>query len=125
MPKKRSRYSTLPDDVDDALAIINRQLEAGVHSQTVLQHMTTRNQSLEQELRIEKGKSLLSTKNEQIEIELKALKVRFQEMERELQETRERNQRLSSEVETHLKKIKDLEAWKLRMKAMIDGDAEG
>lgn len=54
---------------------------------------------------------------------MKMLKIRFTEMERELQETKEQNQQLLSAAEKHLKKIKDLEAWKLRMKAMIDGDA--
>ena len=93
-----------------------------MHSQTVLQHVTIRNQALEQELRIEKGKALLSTRNEQIEAEMNTLKIRSQNMERELEELRCQNQQLISDAEKSSKKIRDLEAWKLRMKAMIDGD---
>ncbi|RDW85275.1 hypothetical protein BP6252_02865 [Coleophoma cylindrospora] len=122
--KKRSRYSTLPNDVDEALATINRQLEAGVHSQNILEHVTARNQALEQELQIERGKVLLAARNEQSEAEMKKMKARFKDMERELGETREENRQLKINTEKNLKKINDLEAWKLRMKAMIDGDPE-
>ncbi|RDW77886.1 hypothetical protein BP5796_05738 [Coleophoma crateriformis] len=122
--KKRSRYSTLPNDVDEALATINRQLEAGVHSQTILEHVTARNQALEQELQIERGKALLAARNEQSEAEVKEMKARFKDMERELGETREENRQLKIDAEKNIKKINDLEAWKLRMKAMIDGDPE-
>jgi hypothetical protein len=114
--KKRSRYS--------ALATINRQLEAGMHSKSMLEHVTARNQVLEQDLRIERGKALLSARNEQTETEMKALRIQSKNMERELNEMREENERLRSDAEKYLKKIKDLEAWKLRMKAMIDGDSE-
>ena len=121
--KKRSRYSTLPENVDEALATINRQLEAGMHSQNILEHITARNQALEQELRIERGKALLKARNEQTEAEMKELRVRSQNLEHELDEMKVQNQQLTSNAEKYLKKIKDLEAWKLRMKAMIDGDS--
>ena len=37
---------------------------------------------------------------------------------------RVQNERLTSDAERYVKKIKDLGAWKQRMKAMIDGDSE-
>ena len=95
-----------------------------MHSQHILEHVTARNQALEQELQIERGKALLAARNKQSEAEMKTMKARFQDMERELDETREANRQLKINTEKYLKKINDLEAWKLRMKAMIDGDSE-
>jgi len=103
-----SRYSTLPDEVDEALATINRQLEDGLHYKKILEHVTARNKALEQELKIERGKALLATRNEQAVGEVEIL--------------REEIQRLKRNAERDGKKIRDLEGWKLRMKAMIDGD---
>jgi TFIIF-interacting CTD phosphatase-like protein len=123
--KKRSRYGTLPDHVDEALATINRHLEDGVHLKGMLAHATARNQALEQQIQIEKGKALLATRNEQTVVEMNALKTRLKDMEHELNELRQQNQHLTADTEKYQKKIKDLEAWKLRMKAMIDGDSEG
>jgi chromosome segregation ATPase len=122
--KKRSRYSTLPDEVDEALATINRQLEAGIHLKTMLEHATARNQALEQELQIERSKALLAPRNEQITAEMNALRIRYKDLQHTLDDLTEQNQHLKADAERHLKKIKDLEAWKLRMKAMIDGDSE-
>jgi len=123
-PKKRSRYSTLPEEVDEALATIYRQLESGMQSSNVLEHFNKRNRALEQELQIERGRTLLAKQNEQTEAELKALEIRFKDTEHELNEMRVQNERLTSDAERYLKKIKDLQAWKQRMKAMMDGDSE-
>jgi len=90
----------------------------------MLEHVTARNQALEQQLQIERGKSLLAARNQQTAVELNVLKTQSKDMEHELNKLREQNQNLTADVERHLKKIKDLEAWKLRMKAMVDGDAE-
>jgi predicted nucleic acid-binding Zn-ribbon protein len=122
--KKRSRYSTLPDEVDEALATINRQLEAGIHLKTMLEHATARNQALEQELQIERSKALLASRNEQTVAEMNALRTQFNDLQHEFDDVTEQNQRLKTDAEKHLKKIKDLEAWKLRMKSMIEGDSE-
>lgn len=89
----------------------------------MLEHITARNQALEQQLQIEKGKAMLAARNQDTVVELNALRIRSKNMEDELKNLKEQNQHLTAENQTFMKKIKDLEAWKLRMKAMIDGDA--
>jgi len=95
-----------------------------MQSSNVLEHFNKRNRALEQELQIERGRTLLAKQNEQTEAELKALEIRFKDTEHELNEMRVQNERLTSDAERYLKKIKDLQAWKQRMKAMMDGDSE-
>jgi len=121
--KPRSRYSTLPDDVDEALATINRHLEAGAHSKHMLDSMTAKNSALDQELQIERGKTLLATRN-QHEAEITALQSKVKDMETVIRELRVQNQQFKSDAEESLKKIKNLESWKQRMRSMMDGDAE-
>jgi peptidoglycan hydrolase CwlO-like protein len=95
-----------------------------MHSKNLLEHVTLRNQALEQELQIERGKAMLAARNRQTEAEMEAMRIQVKDSMHELNETREENQQLRSNAEKYLKKIKDLEAWKLRMKSMIDGDSE-
>jgi hypothetical protein len=122
--KKRSRYSTLPDEVDKALATINRELEAGTHSKNMLNQITAKNHALEQELQIERGKVLLAARNQQQEAETNALESKLKEMEIEIKELKEQNKQLKDDAEKSLKKIRHLELWKQRMRSMIDGDME-
>jgi hypothetical protein len=95
-----------------------------MHSKNILDHVTARNQALEQEVQIERGKAILAARSQQSDAEMKAMRIRVKDMESELSEMREQNQQLIISAEKNAKKIKDLEAWKMRMKAMIAGDSE-
>lgn len=53
---KRSRYSTLPANVDGALGVINRELELGAHRAVVFEELIRKIERLEQELAIQKGR---------------------------------------------------------------------
>ena len=55
-----------------------------MQSKNVLEHLAKRNRALEQDLQIERGRTLLAKQNEQTEAELKALEIRFKDTEHEL-----------------------------------------
>jgi len=90
----------------------------------MLDHLTAKNHALEQELQIERGKVLLAARSQQQEAETNALRSRVEDMETEIKVLREQNQKLKNDAETSLKKIKNLEVWKRRMRSMMDGDME-
>jgi len=89
----------------------------------MLEHITARNKILEQQLQIEQGKALLATKNQIIGAEYQAIKVKCEAMEQQANELKDENRVLKTESEGYQKKIKDLETWKSRMKALMDGDS--
>lgn len=121
MVKKRSRYSTLPTDVDEALAIINRQLEIASHSKSLLEQATSRLHILEQDLEIERGRARLTASQGDKNAEVSALKQELRLKQDEIDKLAEANEELNGDVRNKKLKIKELEAWKLRMKLMIDG----
>jgi chromosome segregation ATPase len=121
-PKKRSRYSTLPIEVDEALAIINRQLEVASHSKSMLEQATTRLHILEQDLMIERGKTTLTTGQKDKEAEVNTLKDELKLKQDMIDELTKKIEELLDDVKCKEAKIKDLEAWKMRMKMMIDGN---
>lgn len=121
--KKRSRYSTLPSEVDEALAIINRELEAASYSKSIIAHTEARLHVAEQDLAIERGKSALAVPNvNQDEIcklqdELKRKNAYIEQLLKEKAESQ-------AEASKYASKVRELEDWKRRMKMMIDGTAE-
>jgi len=121
-PKKRSRYSTLPTEVDEALAIINRQLEVASHSKFMLEQATTRLHILEQDLMIERGKATLTASQNDKDTEINTLKDELKLKQTMIDELTKKTEELLDDVRCKEAKVKDLEAWKMRMKMMMDGN---
>ncbi|KIN00775.1 hypothetical protein OIDMADRAFT_180887 [Oidiodendron maius Zn] len=120
--KKRSRYSTLPTEVDEALAIINRQLEVASHSKSMLEQATTRLHILEQDLMIERGKATLTAIQNDKDTEINTLKDELKLKQDMIDELTQKTEELLGDIRFKDAKIKDLEDWKMRMKMMIDGN---
>ena len=108
--------------MDEALAIINRQLEVASHSKSMLEQATTRLHILEQDLIIERGKAKLNTSQSDKDAEINALQHELRIKQSIIDELEKKYELLVDEVKSKDLKIKDLEAWKLRMKMMIDGN---
>lgn len=107
--------------MDEALAIINRQLEVASHSKSMLEQATTRLHILEQDLIIERGKAKLNTSQSDKDAEINALQHELRLKQDIIDELEKKYELLVDEVKSKDLKIKDLDAWKLRMKMMIDG----
>ena len=58
-PHKRSRYTTLPEHIDEALGLLNRELESAFQAKRLLREMASKIHTLEQELQIRKGQEAL------------------------------------------------------------------
>lgn len=112
----------MPIEVDEALAIINRQLEVASHSKSMLEQATTRLHTLEQDLLIERGKVKLTANKSDKDAEMIALQEELKLKHNIINSLTKRNEQLSDAVEFKELKIKELEAWKKRMKMMIDGN---
>jgi hypothetical protein len=61
-PHKRSRYTTLPEPIDEALGLLNRELEQANEMKGLLKQIAARNHALEQEMKIMKAQEVLSAK---------------------------------------------------------------
>jgi hypothetical protein len=121
--KKRSRYSTLPTEVDEALAIINRELEAASYSKSIIAHTEARLHVAEQDLAIERGKAALAvSKSNQDEVQV--LKDTIQKQDYIIRKASEDYETLKVESEKNARRVEELETWKRRMKMMIDGTAD-
>jgi hypothetical protein len=121
--KKRSRYSTLPSEVDEALAIINRELEAASYSKSIIAHTEARLHVAEQDLAIERGKSALAaSKANQDEVQV--LKDQVKHKDLIIEQLMNSNSELRDEANKNAAKVKELEDWKQRMKMMIDGTSD-
>lgn len=107
--------------MDEALAIINRQLEIASHSKSLLEQATTRLHVLEQDLEIERGKARLTISQSDKDAEISALKRELALQQSALDSLTKENERLTEDIKTKDLKINELEAWKMRMKLMIDG----
>jgi hypothetical protein len=57
--KKRSRYSTLPENLDDALGLINRELEIASQNRGMFEEMERKLERVEQELKLQTGRAKL------------------------------------------------------------------
>ncbi|TAQ88560.1 hypothetical protein B7494_g3085 [Chlorociboria aeruginascens] len=119
--KKRSRYSTLPNGLDEALAIINRELEAAAHSKSLIAHMNARLHVAEQDLAIERGRTAIAASKTKVD-ELFDLKEQARHKDLLIEQLRKDNTALKAEAEEYALKVKELEDWKQRMRMMIDGN---
>jgi hypothetical protein len=112
---KRSRYMTLPDEIDKALGLINRELEQACQSKAAFVEMKRKLDIVEQELKIQRGKTeLLERDRRRIEA-LDGMDVGIRDENRQL---REQNTALVAEMKA---KMDEWERWKVSMKAFVDG----
>jgi hypothetical protein len=118
--RKRSRYSTLPNEVDEALAIINRALETASYSKSIIAHTEARLHIAEQDLAIERGKAALTAAKFN-EDEMHILKEQMKQKDLIIEQLKRDNTELEAEAEKHAAKVKELEGWKQQMKMMING----
>ena len=87
----------------------------------MLEQATTRLHILEQDLIIERGKAKLNTSQSDKDAEINALQHELRLKQDIIDELEKKYELLVDEVKSKDLKIKDLDAWKLRMKMMIDG----
>lgn len=121
--KRRSRYSTLPNEVDEALAIINRELEAASYSKSIIAHTEARLHVAEQDLAIERGKSALAA-SVAVQDEIQFLKEQVKQKDLMIEKLHDDNIKWKAEAEKNEARVKELEDWKRRMKMMIDGTSD-
>lgn len=107
--KKRSRYSTLPENLDEALGLINRELEQACQSRGEIRDLGRKIEMLEQELKMVKGRAEL--------LERDKFKGNSGD-EEEVRRLREENAVLRAELN---RKAEEWERWRSSMKAFVDG----
>lgn len=106
--------------MDEALAIINRELEAAFYSKYIVAHTEARLHVAEQDLAIERGKAVLATpRSNQNEVQI--LKDTIQRQEYKINKALEDYEALKAGSEKNAKRVEELEDWKRRMKMMVDG----
>ncbi|KIN04562.1 hypothetical protein OIDMADRAFT_17574 [Oidiodendron maius Zn] len=86
----------------------------------MLEQTTTRLHILEQDLIIERGKARLNTSQSDKDAEINSLQHELRLKQDIIDGLEKKYELLVDEVKSKDLKIKDLEAWKLRMKMMID-----
>jgi hypothetical protein len=87
----------------------------------MLEQATTRLHILEQDLMIERGKAKLNSSQSDKDAEVNTLKHELKLKQDRIDELERKCAQLIDEHQSKDLKIKDLEAWKLRMKMMIEG----
>jgi hypothetical protein len=96
-PQKRSRYTTLPEHIDEALGLLNRELESAFQSKTLLRDMASQIHILEQQLEIRKGQEKLMAREQ--ERELSPGKELFEILRSEIVGLRKENGALREEMD--------------------------
>ena len=96
-PHKRSRYTTLPRHVDEALGLLNRELETALQAKGLLEEMASKVQMLEQELQIRKGQEVLTAREQ--EREWSPGRDMLESLRKQIVELRRENGALRAEVE--------------------------
>lgn len=123
-PHKRSRYTTLPEHIDEALGLLNRELELAYQSKNTIQDMASKVHILEQELKIRKGQEVLLARKQ--ERELSPGKELMEALKREIDVLRMENRGLREEMEQMRvdtrRKEGEAKEWRRSMKALIDGN---
>ena len=110
---KKSKYTILPENVDEALGLLNRELQVAYQMKGVIAEMAAKLEVVEQQLRIQKGRADLLTLERMAggaENERK-LKTENTRLRKELEILKEEARR--KEVE--------LAEWKSSVKAIVDG----
>lgn len=123
-PHKRSRYTTLPEHIDEALGLLNRELESAYQSKNLLRDMASKIHILEQELKIRKGQEVLLAREREREISpgrelVESLKRAIDGLRNENRGLREDMERMRAEAR---RKDSEAEEWRRSMKALIDGN---
>lgn len=124
---RRSRYSTLPENIDQAVILLVDELESSVTLKKSVQYLEKKVQALEQDIKIRDGQALLAQQahNSHLSRENASLRVEATAKQRELEWLQEQNQELKQELEQlreHVKKCEEnMSSWKRMMKSMIDG----
>ena len=113
----------MPSEIDEALAIINRELEAASYSKSIIAHTEARLHVAEQDLAIERGKAALAVSNSSQD-EVETLKATIRKQDDMIKKACLDYEALKAENEKNAKKVKELEDWKRRMKMMIDGTSD-
>jgi hypothetical protein len=109
--------------VDEALAIINRELEAASYSKSIIAHTEARLHVAEQDLAIERGRAALAaSKVNQDEVHV--LKDQLKQKDMMIEKLLNDNAELKLEAEKNATRVKELEDWKQRMRMMIDGASD-
>lgn len=122
-PHKRSRYTTLPEHIDEALGLLNRELESACQSKVLVRDMAMKIHVLQQELKIRQGQEFLLAREQ--ERELSPGKGMLEILKREVGGLRQENAALREEMERMRdearRKERENEEWRRSMKALIDG----
>ncbi|KUJ14944.1 uncharacterized protein LY89DRAFT_736001 [Mollisia scopiformis] len=116
-PRKRSKYSAYSSEVDKALAVIHKELEAAAQNGKSEGSLRERIHTLEQELRLKDGQILLSSR----ELEVARQQGDTARLQAEVKELRAQNEGLKTLVE---KKDAELRDWRSKLKTLLGNDAE-
>lgn len=117
---RKSRYSTLAPEIDEALGLLNRELEQAAQLKVAMAEMRERLGVAEQERRIWKGRAELLVRERGLG------KYGNEEGEGEVQRLRGENLRLGEVVERlreeAVRKEREWKEWRGSMRKLVDGD---
>lgn len=99
---RRSRYSTLPSHLDQSIAVLVNELESAVVLRDKIQHLESQVNKLEQELRIQQGRTRLAQQegHDQLRAENTALRLELRSKQEEVHSVCAQRQHLSEELES-------------------------
>jgi hypothetical protein len=114
----------LPEHIDEALGLLNRELESAYQSKSLVRDMASKIHVLEQELKIRKGQEVLLARDQ--DRELSPGKELVETLKREIDVLRSENGGLREDMERMRaearRKDSEAEEWRRSMKALIDGN---
>lgn len=112
---KKSRYSTLSSDVDDALGLLNRELEQSGQRRIIISEMMGKLGEVEQEREMWKGRASLVGSNQKTDDEiLSAAEVKRLNIEND-----ELKKMLEMQTTDLKRKEREWETWRREMQALI------
>ncbi|KAI9828948.1 MAG: hypothetical protein M1819_006447 [Sarea resinae] len=126
-PSRRSRYSTLPDEVEGALSVIYRELESGAQWQGLSKDLSSKVQILDQQLKISDGRLVLARQEleSRQSSEVVLLRRDLAAKQAEIEALDEQNRKLRSELDNIKAQAKskdeEMDKWRSRLRMMIDG----
>lgn len=124
--KRRSRYQTVPDEVDQAMVTIYRHLEYATELKTGMENMQSRVAALEQERRMQEGQFALAredlvkqarAENESLRQELANVKSQYDELQRENRCLKAELQQAKSVAEA---KTQEMDAMKANLRQWLE-----
>lgn len=114
---KRSRYTTLSGDIDDALGLLNRELEQAAQRRLIISEMAEKLAAAEQEARIWKGRAELLESDRKTS-DGKALADQIEILRGENWALKRDLESLKADVG---RKEQEWDEWRREMKAFVDG----